>query len=198
MRIYPETVSISEIDLIITSYFSGIKQIIFVGERDIMKQIVSNVVEKFDAEGILIKGKKFIINSQNKNDLTADSNSVNLFNFEIYCVKGIKTIFDSSFTVKNGAIPAKEQGKIEELSKTSGFNLQQYMVEHAPIDSDIVVKAGAGTGKTFSMISRISFICHQSSKANILDVKNEIAMLTFTTGAATNMKTRLKLTLKKL
>ena len=44
-------------------------------------------------------------------------------------------------------------------------------------------KAGAGTGKTFSMISRISFICHQASNANILDVKNEIAMLTFTTEA---------------
>ena len=66
------------------------------------------------------------------------------------------------------------------------------MIEHAPIDKNIVVKAGAGTGKTFSMISRISFICHQASNANILDVKNEIAMLTFTTEAATNMKSRLK------
>lgn len=48
------------------------------------------------------------------------------------------------------------------------------MIEHAPIDKNIVVKAGAGTGKTFSMISRISFICHQASNANILDVKMKL------------------------
>ena len=53
--------------------------------------------------------------------------------------------------------------------------------------SNIIVKAGAGTGKTYSMVSRVSFLCNKKSRpiANIFD---ELAMVTFTNDAADNMK----------
>ena len=34
-------------------------------------------------------------------------------------------------------------------------------MEHADDDKNVVVKAGAGTGKTYSMISRVAFLCNK-------------------------------------
>ena len=79
------------------------------------------------------------------------------------------------------------------ISKKTDFNLQQYEVEHAPCDQHIQVRAGAGTGKTYSMISRISYICSSISRSNVLNPADEIAMLTFTDEAAINMRNRLKI-----
>ena len=42
------------------------------------------------------------------------------------------------------------------------------------------------------MVSRIAYLCHPSTNSGIFDVAEEIAMLTFTADAATNMKSRLK------
>ena len=65
-------------------------------------------------------------------------------------------------------------------------------IEHAEIGRDIQVKAGAGTGKTYSMVSRVAFLCSHASNSGVFDPAAEIAMLTFTDDAAINMKSRLK------
>ena len=51
--------------------------------------------------------------------------------------------------------------------------------------------AGAGTGKTYSMVSRISFLCNRSVDP-ITNIIDDIAMMTFTNDAADNMKSRIK------
>ena len=38
------------------------------------------------------------------------------------------------------------------------FNIEQYMIEHAPFSENIMVKAGAGTGKTTVMIDSCAFL----------------------------------------
>lgn len=192
LRIYPKDISLSDIDNIVKAYFSGVKQSVFVSNEYEVKQIVQNVYSKFDIEGLYLKGRNFIINSNEKNSISIKNSSVSFFNFEVYAIENLKDLISENVIVRNGEINERAKDIIDDIAKKSNFNFQQYMIEHAPVDSNIVVKAGAGTGKTFSMISRICFICHQSSNANILDVKNEIAMLTFTTEAATNMKSRLK------
>ena len=192
LRVYPDGVSISDIGSIVTAYFSGIKQSIFVSREEEVNQIVKNIFNKFDDEGLYLKGRNFIINSNKKNEILIKDGNSSFFNFEIFTISDLKSTISSNLIIYNGLIDEDREKKLQYIAENSKFNLQQYMVEHAPIDKNIVVKAGAGTGKTFSMISRISFICHQASTANILDVKNEIAMLTFTTEAATNMKSRLK------
>lgn len=192
LRVYSNGISISNISNIVSSYFSGIKQLIFVSREDEVEQIVQNILSKFDEDGLYLKGCNFIINSNKKNEMKIIGEKVSFFNFEIYIIRNLSKRIDSNFIIYNGLIDENREDDLQYIANNSKFNLQQYMVEHAPIDKNIVVKAGAGTGKTFSMISRISFICHQASNANILDVKNEIAMLTFTTEAATNMKSRLK------
>lgn len=192
LRIYGKCFTISDIDEIIKSYFRGIKQTIFLSDENGVQQIAQNISAKFNSEGIYLKGRNFYINSDNENELKKVSNYIGFFNFEVFLIEKLSEYEKNNIKIENGAFKEEQYELVETLAKESKFNLQQYMVEHAPIDRDIVVKAGAGTGKTYSMISRIAFICHQCSKANILDVKNEIAMLTFTTEAATNMKSRLK------
>lgn len=192
LRIYPENISLSDIEDIVTAYFSGVKQSVFVANEDVVKQIARNISNKFDADGLYLKGRNFIINAHKDNTIVMKNGSVSFFNFEAFTIDDLKEIVSTNILIRNGQIGVDEENAVNSVAQNSKFNLQQYMIEHAPVESNIVVKAGAGTGKTFSMISRICFICHQASNANILDVKNEIAMLTFTTEAATNMKSRLK------
>lgn len=191
LRIYPHGISLADIEVIVNAYFNGVKQSIFVSEEGFVSQIAQNIITKFDEQAIYLKGRDFVLNSSKKNELKMKNGAVNFFNFEAFVVENLEDVLDENKIIQNGAVDTNEN-IISYLAEHSKFNVQQYLVEHSPIDRDIVVKAGAGTGKTYSMISRICYICHQSSNANILDVKNEIAMLTFTTEAATNMKSRLK------
>ncbi|MGE7609645.1 UvrD-helicase domain-containing protein [Peribacillus frigoritolerans] len=67
------------------------------------------------------------------------------------------------------------------------FNFEQYKIEHAPLEENIMVKAGAGTGKTTVMIDRILYLL-KKGKVN----PAEIVMITFTREAARNMYKQLR------
>lgn len=192
LRIYGSNIGITDIDEIIKAYFKGVKQTVFLCNKDGVQQVVQNIYSKFNYDGIYLKGRNFIINSNQENKMKNFEEHIGFFNFEIFYIENLKDCVNGNIVIENGKFSNDELKIVSLIADKSKFNLQQYLVEHAPIEKNIVVKAGAGTGKTYSMISRISYICHQSSGANILDVKNEIAMLTFTTEAATNMKSRLK------
>lgn len=192
LRIYGNSIGITDIDEIIKAYFRGVKQTLFLSDKEGVQQIAQNIYSKFNADGIFLKGRNFIINSNQDNKIKKFEKYMGFFNFEVFYIENLEEYIDGNMLISNGRFSDDELKVVTLIAEKSKFNLQQYLVEHAPIDKNIVVKAGAGTGKTYSMISRISYICHQSSGANILDVKNEIAMLTFTTEAATNMKNRLK------
>src|SRR5699024_2773024 len=66
------------------------------------------------------------------------------------------------------------------------FNNQQYKVVHTPIGENLMVTAGAGTGKTHVMVDRIMFLL--SKKVDIKDV----IMITFTNESTNEMKKRLQ------
>ena len=57
-----------------------------------------------------------------------------------------------SFEIINGENYEDYEEQLDVLHKNSSFNKDQYEVEHAVLEN-IIVKAGAGTGKTYSMIS---------------------------------------------
>jgi len=69
------------------------------------------------------------------------------------------------------------------------FNYQQYRIEHAELDN-ILVKAGAGTGKTYSMVSRINYLVwkHNYSPEELAD---KVFLITFTNDAADEMREKL-------
>lgn len=76
---------------------------------------------------------------------------------------------------------------LDAFNKNSSFNKEQYILEHQRSLQHALVKAGAGTGKTTTMINRISFLKHFYPAL----VLKEIVMITFTNDAAINMREKL-------
>ena len=75
------------------------------------------------------------------------------------------------------------------IDKYCDFNYQQYKIEHAESEN-ILVKAGAGTGKTYSMISRINYLVwkHNYSPEELVE---KVFLITFTNDAADEMREKL-------
>lgn len=111
-----------------------------------------------------------------------------IFNFSCYLVS-------SSYPVPIVIADGKYEGQSEDLLKRadeqSDFNLAQFCIEHANPRKHIQIRAGAGTGKTFSMISRIHYLIY-AERLNAEQLKQSIIMITFTREAAHNMKIRLQ------
>lgn len=85
----------------------------------------------------------------------------------------------------------QEVDYVKRISKSCEFNFEQFEIEHADFMKNILVKAGAGTGKTYTMISRISFICHMQ-KCSLREMLDRIVMITFTNEAAENMEKKIR------
>lgn len=113
-----------------------------------------------------------------------------IFNFSLY-----KTELSESdiFTIINGEKDdiEKYQEQLRIFDAETKFNLNQFKVEHTPVNEHIVIKAGAGSGKTFSMISRINFLVY-SHKLDPMGLRESIFLITFTNEAARNMKAKLQ------
>ncbi|WP_214746568.1 exodeoxyribonuclease V subunit beta [Exiguobacterium sp. s189] len=94
---------------------------------------------------------------------------------------------DETLLINDGRMSSKHERYIENNHLSSRFNWGQYRVEHAPSTADIIVNAGAGSGKTTTMISRIMYLIHTS------DVKlDSIVMITFTRESAAHMRKKIK------
>jgi DNA helicase II / ATP-dependent DNA helicase PcrA len=66
----------------------------------------------------------------------------------------------------------------------SSFNKEQYILEHESNGQHCIVKAGAGTGKTTTMINRLMFLKHKDPSLSL----ENIVMITFTNEAASHMR----------
>lgn len=94
-----------------------------------------------------------------------------------------------SLCLRDGADAHHHSETLETLAEAApGFNLEQYFVEHAPVDGDIVVKASAGTGKTTVMIDRMIFLFATDDTLMPADV----GMITFTNKATASMTEKLQ------
>jgi len=72
------------------------------------------------------------------------------------------------------------------------FNKEQYLIEHGKLNQNIIVSAGAGTGKTTVMINRIIYLKVMHSKLSF----SEIALITFTNKAANQLREKVVQRLK--
>lgn len=107
----------------------------------------------------------------------------------------LNTPFDQgvpSFIVRNGKLNAAQRNLLEQLAKVCDFNAEQYFIEHAAPNKNVVIRAGAGTGKTHTMISRIGFICY-TQNVPLRKMAERIVMITFTNEAANQMNEKLKI-----
>lgn len=67
------------------------------------------------------------------------------------------------------------------------FNIEQYKIEHELAGADIAVMAGAGSGKTYTLVSRTLYLLNMG----YIDHIYEVAMITFTNEAANNILEKL-------
>ena len=192
LSVFTETISANEMDRIIRSYCAGTKQIIFTNDINSLKLIAKQLSEYFTDNHICINNGNLSIDTTDNGKiyLTIKNDRITVFNFEAILFSDNQGV--SAFISYNGNLTDEQRKILKKLSDEIGYNTNQFYIEHAPIERDIQVKAGAGTGKTYSMVSRIAFLCSQASGSGIFDPSSDIAMLTFTADAALNMKSRLK------
>ncbi len=189
LRTICKSVTDETVNTIVEEYFKGIKEIVFVTSRDDLVKIVKAVEEEFKKRKIYPDKGNLVIGEIESN-IDKITNNYNVFNFEINVVSP-DVLGNADLLIEEGRCTKEEIGLLRKLSDVSSFNIQQYEIEHATTDNNILVTAGAGTGKTFSMVSRIAYLCNRTADA-VVDISGEIAMITFTKDAADNMKSRLK------
>lgn len=190
LRIFRNAFSDENAVEIADEYFKGIKEIAFVPSKTDLLKIVDELKKRFSErriwpeKGNLTIGKGLI-------ELEKIGDSFNIFNCEIEVVPDLEAYVDADTLIEEGVVSDEDQNVLENLANVTAFNFQQYKIEHAASDKNILVTAGAGTGKTYSMVSRVAYLCNRTADA-VVDISGEIAMITFTNDAADNMKSRLK------
>lgn len=109
------------------------------------------------------------------------------FHMEVYFVP--RMWLKPSFEY-DGALSRSTHKLLKKLDKHTAFNYAQFMLEHDATGQDILVTAGAGTGKTTSMIARISRLVHLHNLTPHT-LAESVVMITFTNNAASHMKAKL-------
>lgn len=189
LRTFPNEITNTEIDEIVEEYFKGIKQIVFVSSWNYLQDIVNCLDSRFQVRNIFPDKNNLSI-GQKRIQLSDEQSTFSIFNFEIEVVNNLKNY--PALLIEEGCFTENEGILLAKLAEQTAFNFQQYEIEHASTSKHILVRAGAGTGKTFSMVSRIAYLCNKTADA-VVDISNEIAMITFTNDAAENMKRRVKM-----
>ena len=174
---------------IVKEYLAGVKRIIFIKDYDSYIKIVDLVNAIFEQRNIGVQGKSLQIGYNS--GLEAGEKSTCAFNLEIYYVPQLERSCPDSMEIEEGKFNEIQKTQLQKLSKLTTFNIQQYFVEHAEPSKNVLVEAGAGTGKTFSMVSRVAFLCNKKTDP-VSNFEEEIALVTFTNDAANNMKVRIK------
>lgn len=191
LKIFNGNLSESETDDLVNSYFSGTKVIAFVKKEDDLNMIVSKIADGFRKRGIISdKGDIRLAEADEvQPEFLCNDNSFRIFNFEIY-IYNLDLDTDEVIVVE-GQYTEQQETVLEGVANSTKWNFEQFKVEHAKGNKNILVQAGAGTGKTYSMVSRIAYLCLSRSHF-VNNLVDEIAMVTFTNEAADNMKERLK------
>ena len=191
LSVFSEGMTGTNINDLISSYFKGTKQIIFTNGSSDLEIMAKQLSEAFTKKHIMIKDGGLAIGSSDNTEtvVCVKNNRISVFNFEAVFIEDADI---SPFQIYNGKFSQEQQAVLSAIAEKTNFNMDQFCIEHAETGRDIHVKAGAGTGKTYSMVSRIAFLCSPASNSGVFDPADEIAMLTFTDDAAVNMKSRLK------
>ena len=122
------------------------------------------------------------------NDFNVNNNTISIFNLWMYTY--YEDDIEKNFIVIDGKYE-KYKEELIKINETTNFNFSQYELEHSDINKDIYVTAGAGSGKTYSMISRITYLIYKH-KYLPEELYKKIILITFTNEAANNMKEKLK------
>lgn len=176
-------------------YACGCRVFVVTESRDHFEEMAKAIDEALNNKGLIRNKDNLLIDYNGKQGhlppLPVDGNSFSAFNCALSIIEGSEaTASIQSFCVVNGDMGNKRE-YMELIASHSLFNLGQYQVEHADSNRNVIIRAGAGTGKTYTMISRIGFLCY-SHNMPIQSIAERVIMITFTNDAADQMAERLK------
>lgn len=163
LSILPDKVSKQKIKKIVSAYFKGSKQLVFVEKQEDFEAFLSELNDLYKKENIE-PGDQLQVGYKKGIESISMLSTYRTFNFEIYLISGIGNRCPNEIIIEEGETGSHEE-ILSWIAEHSTFNLQQYRVEHAPTDKNILVEAGAGTGKTYSMVSRVAFCVIRKKKA---------------------------------
>lgn len=182
----------NEINNIVQNYLSGTKIIVVVREQVLFERIVKAISSGLQQQGLQVCGENLKLCLNGDQTKTASKLEYRVFNCLVCLADNGLSAEIPSFCVTDGKAENEiYKQHLREIGKHSSFNSEQYEIEHADASKNILIRAGAGTGKTFTMISRIGFLCRTQS-CNVQDMANRIVMITFTNDAANQMKEKIK------
>lgn len=182
-----------DIEKLTDAYFEGTKFFLFVREEREIEWLAEKLREGFQKRNIVVEHGTIRLakrEEQQESFYKKGKGGFCLFNFEAYVV-GEDFTDNENISIVDGQMNPLQDGILRRLEGITNFNYGQFMIEHADIGGNVLVRAGAGTGKTYSMVSRIAFLCN-SRRGIVYNLVDDIAMVTFTNEAADNMKVRLK------
>ena len=189
LRIIVNSLSAEQIQEIKDEYFTGIKEIVFFNDKDNYEELIKNVDEEFRQRNLKAERGNIVIGTNSLN--ISSGSEYSIFNFSAYYIENLAEYSPQNELVEEGQLSETQKAILQKVSEVCTFNYQQFLIEHADTDKDILVTAGAGTGKTYSMVSRVAYLCNKVADP-IVDISKDLAMITFTNDAADNMKDRLK------
>ena len=187
--------TISDLNDIVNQYLCGCKLYCVFSNQSQMTDLVNAIDSALSNRGLFRDGENIFINFDNKGThypklKNRDSSFIG-FHISFSVLQHPLENPIPSFHIRNGVMDDNQKISLFKLSNLSLFNAEQYLVEHASPNKNIVVRAGAGTGKTYTMISRIGYICY-TQNVPIQRMADYIVMITFTNEAADQMAVKLK------
>lgn len=185
----------SSVDEAIPEYLSGCKLYCVFSLRQQMELFVHAIDDALLRRGLLRNRDKleitFDASKSHSPSLSPQDTSFSAFHCSFSILTSPLPELKESFMIAGGSCTQEQKSILQKLSRHSAFNAEQYFIEHAPHLKNIVVRAGAGTGKTYTMISRIAFVCYTQG-VPLRQMAERIVMITFTNEAADQMAARLK------
>lgn len=191
LSIFPNSINKKIVQTVIDDYFGGVKQIVFVCEQTDFVSFLKLLNDSLKWHNVDFKKNNLKVGYEDGIEISKCKGAFSTFNISIYCTSNLRTITSEELVVIDGQCSEKQHEILAMLSTITSFNVEQYDIEHATTNRDILVEAGAGTGKTYSMVSRVAFLCNKQDEP-VMNIADEVAMVTFTNDAAINMKKRLK------
>lgn len=185
----------ADLDDITEQYLRGCKLYCVFSNHTQMASVMTAIDSALSKQGLVRNRNNIAIAFENRDahypKLTAQDNTFVGFHFSMSILREPFDQSVASFVIRNGILDAAQEAILKHLGNLSQFNADQYLIEHAAPNKNIVVRAGAGTGKTYTMISRIGFICY-TKNVPLQKIAERIVMITFTNEAADQMEEKLK------
>lgn len=185
----------SELDEIAEQYLRGCKLYCVFAENSQMAAVVSVIDSALRERGLVRNKSDIAIAFDNEYSHYPRVNAQDKAFMGFHISMSVLSVpLDSdmeSFVIRNGKSEQSQSDLLKKLSSVCQFNADQYLIEHAAPEKNVVVRAGAGTGKTYTMISRVGFICY-TQNVPLQKMAERIVMITFTNEAADQMEEKLK------